>query len=124
MWPDQLPQHQNMVNVYQVFNSDVNQENAPISITADNAVEKIIAYFSTLYRLKRSVAWLFRFRHCLKGKAARNHDTSFTIGPLTTKELRKAEIVLAKYLQAKEYPKWIKYLSGKTSRIVNKSSSL
>ena len=50
MWPDQLPQHQNMVNVYQVFNSDVNQENAPISITAENAVDKIIAYFSTLYR--------------------------------------------------------------------------
>ena len=53
MCPGHLPQLQAMVNIYHVFNSEVNQENALVCITADNAVEKILAYFSTLYRLKR-----------------------------------------------------------------------
>ena len=69
------------------------------------------------------MVWLFRFQHWLK-KATGNHDTSLTMGPLTTEELRKTETAQAKYVQATEYPKWIKYLSGKTSRVVNKSSSL
>lgn len=122
-WPSQLPPGKVEANVYQVFNSQVSYSDAPC-IVAKTAVDKLLAYFSTLYRLKRAVAWLLRFKRWMREKIFKKEETSLKPSNLTANELINAEVTLVKYVQAKEYSDWMSYLSGTTSREVKKSSSL
>ena len=123
-WPGQLITGGVEANVYQVFDSQVSRADTPPCIVAEAAVDKLLTYFSTLYRLKRAVAWLLRYKCWMRRNISKRKDSAFKPGKLTANELINAEAVLVKYVQAKEYPDWMNYLTGKTTRKVKESSSL
>ena len=123
-WPSQLLTGKVEANVYQVFNSQVGHTETPICIDAETTMNKLLAHFSTLYRLKRAVAWLLRFKCWMKKRILKEEETPLKPGCLTANELKNVEVVLVKYVQAKEYPDWINYLSRKTTREVKETSSL
>ena len=60
----------------------------------------------------------------MKKRISKEEETPLKPGCLTANELKNAEVVLVKYVQAKEYPDWINYLSRKTTREVKETSSL
>ena len=110
-WPGQLLPGKIEANVYQVFNSQIGNTDTPLYIVAETTMNKLLARFSTLYQLKRGVAWLLCFKCWMKKKISKKEDTPLKPGCLTANELMNAEVVLVKYVQAKEYPDWMNYLS-------------
>ena len=60
----------------------------------------------------------------MKKKISKEEETPLKPGCLTANELMNADVVLVKYVQAKEYPDWMDYMSRKKTREVNKTFSL
>ena len=56
----------------------------------------------------------------MKKKISKEKETPLKPGCLTANELMNAEVVLVKYVQAKEYPDWMNYLFRKTTREVKR----
>ena len=46
----------------------------------------------------------------MKKRISKEEETPLKPGCLTANELKNAEVVLVKYVQAKEYPDWINYV--------------
>ena len=76
--------------------------------SAVSATDYLLAYFSDWYKLKRSVAWLLRFKMYLKMHQAHNSVDS---RHLTVSELKQAEIAILQYVQGCAYEKETQALS-------------
>ena len=81
-------------------------------------VQEIIEYYATWWKLKSAVGWLLRYKQFLKNKVVqRRHGAErinemLTTGFLKVDELRKAEKVILKHVQHKEFSDVIDILSN------------
>ena len=108
------------------------------SIPVDASLNDIFAKFSSWHRLKRSVAWLFRYKSALR--AARDRRlrgesalTQKRVRPLTVEEMQEAEYEIIKAVQRESFSNEItsiqkeeSYASGNPTelRSINRSSSI
>jgi len=68
-------------------------------------LDKLVRRYSCWYRLRRAVAWLFRFRDWLK-------DKKMSRKPIQATEIQRAEKVILIYLQRKVFPEEFKALAS------------
>ena len=93
---------------------DLTHSRPDISVKACSAVktvsptDKFINYFSSLYRLKKSAAWVLRC--CMMAKTK---NYKINLSRLSVDELQGAENQLIKYVQAREFSHIISCLSRK-----------
>ncbi|XP_072171548.1 uncharacterized protein [Diadema setosum] len=93
-----------------------------------DAVDRLLNYHSTWYKLQRAVAWMLRLKQFLRGKSQGN--TSYAKGPLSTGDIAGAEEAIVKYVQLQTYAKEYMILEGdqstqaRTPRRIAKSSPL
>ena len=95
-------------------------------VPTDNVdtVDRLINYFSNLYRLKLATCWMLRFVNYWKEKTCTTRGIEIHTGPISVEELEMAEIALVKYVQATHYSDWINHLQGKSNKRLIKSSPL
>ena len=67
------------------------------------ALDDLLDRYSTLLKLKRTVAWLLSFKSYIRSK------DKVMKGPLTVKIIKAAEMSLVKYVQAQEFA-WVKQI--------------
>ena len=120
-WPRGLPENEVQANICQIFDSSVESK-----VPTDNvdAVDKLIDYFSNLYRLKLATCWMLRFVNYWKEKTCTTRGIEIHTGPISVEELEMAEIALVKYVQATHYSDWINHLQGQSNKRLIKSSPL
>lgn len=74
----------------------------------ESTVTHLLERYSSWYKLKKSVAWLLRFKQFLKCRVSknsgRNKTTMCTEGPISVKELKSAELEIVKYVQIQSFP--------------------
>nr|CAB3263161.1 uncharacterized protein LOC104265735 [Phallusia mammillata] len=66
-------------------------------------VERIIHRYSSLHRLKKSIAWLLRYKNFLLSRVRRDKAVVDNRGSLSVEELNAAELELIKYVQRKHF---------------------
>ena len=108
-------------NICQVFNSSVESK-----VPTDNVdtADRLINYFSKLYRLKLATCRMLRFVNYWKEKTCTTRGIEIHTGPISVEELEMAEIALVKYVQATHYSDWINHLQGKSNKRLIKSFPL
>jgi len=124
-WPEQpnnLPdvsQDDNEVKKeVQAFNVSVNKDEG------EAHTDKLINHFSSWYKLKKSTAWLLRYKSYImsKHRKEKKQENCYQV-PLSVEELQQAEIEIIKYEQRKYYNEEITRLKSnspiqQTSKII------
>ena len=85
-------------------------------VTLEHPLDTLASYYGSMYRLKKGLAWLLRFRSFLKSKV-------LVTGVITAAELKSAERLLISHSQFSSYPNEMSRLMegtpvAKTSPIV------
>ena len=75
--------------------------------TTCEAVDLLIESYSSWYKLKKSVAWILRYKSWLLSKARQKEDTTHAL-VLHPEELKGAERAIVTYVQARTYATEIK----------------
>ena len=106
-----------------------------VEVEGTNPTDQLIKHFSSLYRLKKAVAWLLRARKTLQRRckntlldvgsdASRQDDAAEgqrgKLLPLTVGELKAAEDAVIRYVQRQSFPEEMKSLeqvNGKVDRL-------
>ena len=109
---------------------DVSCAATTIEVGETNSTDCFIKHFSSMYRLKKAVAWLLRAKATLQerrrkkldstGSDGSRHDDKRsqcrTLHPLTVEELQKAEDAVIRYVQRQSFPDEMKFLEQLNSR--------
>ena len=80
-----------------------------------DALEKVIGYHSSWWKLRRCVAWLLRYKQYIRGKL---EETSRY---LKIEDIRKAEREIIRHVQRSTFPEVIKILSSANGDGSNKA---
>ncbi|XP_028404811.1 uncharacterized protein LOC114527377 [Dendronephthya gigantea] len=96
-----------------------------VTTTNDDCLLKLLQRYSSWWCLKRSVAWLSRYKQFLKMKVHQRKDgvdiMKMKPGYLRLKELKQAEIDIVRYVQSMSFPELVNleatyHLSDKRSK--------
>ena len=121
-WPNRFIRRPNVADDYKDF--DLQRTTAGVFLTSakERGIDRMIAHFSSLHRLKLAASWLLRFKRYLKCKA-RNMKHDVSLSPISVDELQNAETGLVKYVQRQHFDDWISLLScdGKSTSALTKS---
>ena len=83
-----------------------------------SACDKLVAHFSSFYRLKVATTWLLRFKAYLLNRV-RGLESCVNFGsPITFDELEVAAAELVKYMQRRSFSEWFTKFEG--SRVSDK----
>ena len=89
----------------------------------DNPVDRLLGSFSCWFRLKRNVAWLLRFKTCLRDRCGPGFKTQLvSVADLDPSELQTAEKAILEYRQRKCFQEEIEALKV-TKSVVMKSAN-
>ncbi|XP_038066468.1 uncharacterized protein LOC119736528 [Patiria miniata] len=90
-------------------------------VDQDDPTHRLISRYSSLYRLKRAVAWVLRFIKWLRLHRPRNLDNGDKGNQrLTVGELQDAELAIIRSVQRRHYKKEFRdLLAGKTSFVMH-----
>lgn len=89
----------------------------------DNSVDRLLGSFSCWFRLKRNVAWLLRFKTCLRDRCGPGFKTQLvSVADLDPSELQTAEKAILEYRQRKCFQEEIEALKV-TKSVVMKSAN-
>ena len=83
----------------------------------EHPVEKIVKYFSSWYKVKKSIAWWLKLKGRLIEKVKGRRKEVVTV-----EDLRDAEKIVVKYVQRQKFEQEVKKL--KSGSVVQKSSSI
>ena len=103
---------------------DVSCKATTVEVEETSPTDRLIKHFSSMYRLKKAVAWLLRAKKTLQrrckirlddagGEGLRQVDSRNECGtfpPLTVDELQKAEDAIIRYVQRQSFPDETKFL--------------
>ncbi|XP_078486499.1 uncharacterized protein LOC144744978 [Ciona intestinalis] len=73
------------------------------------ATDKLMTRYSSLHRLKRTTAWLLRFKDYIVARH-KKEEMKTTSHLLTVTELKRAETELLKYVQEQHFSQWLNVL--------------
>ncbi|XP_078493208.1 uncharacterized protein LOC144748760 [Ciona intestinalis] len=82
-----------------------------IPVIAVPATDKLMTRYSSLHRLKRTTAWLLRFKDYIVARH-KKEEMKTTSHLLTVTELKRAETELLKYVQEQHFSQWLNVLRG------------
>lgn len=80
-----------------------------------NVIDEMMNYYSSWYKLKRSVAWILRVKDYLRNKV-RDNSPCDVKGQLNADDMRKAEHAILKYVQQQSFPDEFVILQEKAKR--------
>ena len=106
-WPIRLEGLTDLPNEFPMFEKEWKQISALPSTHEDpleyTPTDKFVSGFSTLYRLKRVVAWLRKYSEFLKSRQRKRAREEIK-KTITVLELKRAELAVLKYTQRKHFP--------------------
>ena len=69
-----------------------------------DVIDRLISRYSSLYSLKKTVAWLLRFKTYLLTLKRKLDQTKLNLSSFTVEELQVANLELIKYVQSQHFP--------------------
>ncbi len=88
----------------------------------EGATDILLEMYSSWYRLKRTVSWILRLKHCLLSRVRGQKSTVVSMDSLTVTEIRTAELEIVKFLQRRHFSEELK--QAKRDEPIKKSSSI
>ena len=86
-----------------------------ISKKGCDVIDRLISRYSSLYSLKKAVAWLLRIKTYLLTLKRKLDQTKLNLSSFTVEELQVANLELIKYVQSQHFPSLIGQLSREYS---------